>query len=82
MMQTDELEKILGYPPSRETKLQIMNYARNNNLTPGEAASKFAMPVMLFINEDGKTYDYEGEKLTPDQLNAKYPFHRFVLIRS
>ena len=81
-MQTDELSKILGYEPGREQRLIIMRYARDHQLTPGEAASKFAMPVMLFENEDGKTYDYEGEKLTPDQLNAKYPFHRFVLIRS
>ena len=81
-MQKDELEKILGYPPTRETKLQIMTYARNNNLTPGQAANKFAMPVMLFINADGKTYDYKGESLTRAQLDEKYPFHKFVLIRS
>lgn len=81
-MQSNELEKILGYPPTRETKMQIMKYARENNLTPGEATSKFAMPNMLIENEDGKTFEYEGENLTPDQLNTKYPFHKFVLIRS
>lgn len=82
MMQTDELEKILGYPPSRETKLQIMNYARNNNLTPGQAANKFAMPSMLFINEDNQTYTFNGEDLTPAQLDERYPYNKFVLIRT
>lgn len=81
-MQKDELEKILGYPPTRETKLQIMTYARNNNLTPGQAANKFALPVMLFANEDNQTYTYKGESLTRAQLDEKYPFHKFVLIRS
>jgi len=40
------------------------------------------MPVMLFINADGKTYAYKGESLTRAQLDEKYPFHKFVLIRS
>lgn len=81
-MQTDELSKILGYEPGREQRLIIMRYARDHQLTPGEAASKFAMPVMLFINADGKTYDYKGESLTRAQLDEKYPFHKFVLIRT
>lgn len=81
MMQTDELEKILGYPPSREMMLQVLKYARSNQMTPMEAAQTFAMPNLLFENENG-CFEFEGQTLTPDQLNAKYPFHRFVLIRS
>ena len=81
-MQTDELSKILGYEPGREQRLIIMRYARDHQLTPGEAASKFAMPVMLFINADGKTYAYKGESYTPEQLKQKFPYYRFVFIRS
>ncbi len=80
-MNKNELEKILGYPPSREMMLQILKYARENNLTPPEAANFFAMPNLLIENENG-TFDFEGETLTTDQLNKKYPFYRFVLIRS
>lgn len=81
-MQTDELSKILGYEPGREQRLIIMRYARDHQLTPGEAASKFAMPNMLFINQDGKTYDFEGERYTPEQLKKKFPYYRFVMIRT
>ena len=81
-MQTDELSKILGYEPGREQRLIIMRYARDHNLTPPETAQKFGMPNMLFINQDGKTYDFEGESYTPEQLKQKFPYYRFVFIRS
>ena len=81
-MSNDELSEILNYEPSIEQRKQIMTYARNNNLTPGQAANKFALPVMLFANEDNQTYTYKGESLTRAQLDEKYPFHKFVLIRT
>ena len=81
-MNNDELAKILGYEPSKEQRLVIMRYARDHDLTPPEAANLFAFPSMLFINADGKTYDYKGESLTRAQLDEKYPFHKFVLIRT
>lgn len=81
-MNKTELEKILGYPPSREGMLQVLKYARENQLTPMEAAQKISMPNMLFINQDGKTYDFEGESYTPEQLKKKFPYYRFVLIRT
>lgn len=80
-MNNDELAKILGYEPGREQRLIIMRYARDHNLTPPEAAQTFAMPNLLFENENG-TFEFEGENLTPEQLNAKYPYYKFVLIRS
>lgn len=81
-MNNDELEKILGFKPSREMRLQILKYARSNQLTPGESAQKFAMPNILFINEDNTTYDFEGERYTPEQLKKKFPYYRFVMIRT
>lgn len=81
-MNKNELEKILGYPPTREVMLQVLKFARENQLTPMEAAQKFAMPNMLFINEDNTTYDFEGESYTPEQLKKKFPYYRFVMIRT
>jgi hypothetical protein len=81
-MNNDELAKILGYEPSREQRLVIMRYARDHQMTPGEAASKFSLPAMLFVNDDGETFEYEGENLTSEQLNTKYPYNRFVFIRT
>ena len=80
-MNKTELEKILGYPPSREMMLQVLKYARSNQMTPMEAAQTFAMPNLLFENENG-CFEFEGQTLTPDQLKKKYPFHRFIFIRS
>jgi len=80
-MNNDELAKILGYEPSREQRLVIMRYARDHDLTPPEAANLFAFPVLLFVNPDGVTFDYERESLTPDELKAKYPYYKLVFIR-
>jgi len=81
-MSNDELSKILGYEPSREQRLQIMRYARDHQIPPGEAAARFSLPAMLFVNDDGNTFEHEGENLTPEELKAKYPYNRFVFIRS
>ncbi len=75
----DELIELLSYEPGREQRLMILREVKESGLTIAEVADKYAMPP-LFIKADDGTIEYKGQKMTPEQFNAKFPHRRFVTI--
>lgn len=75
----DELIELLSYEPGREQRLMILREVKETGKTIAEVADKYAMPP-LFIKADDGMIEYKGEKMTPEQFNAKFPYRRFVTI--
>lgn len=76
----DNLDDILGYKPGRELKRLILEeVAKGKTLV--EAAQAFSMPP-LFIQDKNGLISYKGECMTPEQFRERYPYTKYVLIRT
>ena len=73
------LTELLGYRPGREQRLMILKEVKESGLSIAEVADKFSMPP-LFKKDVNGMIEYKGEKMTPEQFNAKFPHRRFVTL--
>ena len=75
----DKLESILGYPAGKELKKMIIKMAKTEGISVEEAASKFQMPELQILDNEG-TFTLDGVKQTPSEFKAANPFRRLYVI--
>jgi hypothetical protein len=80
-IKNDELERLIGYSPSKQMRIEILKEVREGK-TIEEAASKFNLATMAILDADGK-FNYNGQRVTPDEwreINPLGEFGKIVII--
>jgi hypothetical protein len=78
-MTNDMMTQTLGFTPSRELRLQIMEYARNKGISIPEATKQFSLPDIVVPDENDMISTEEGD-MTLDEYEKKYPFRKLIII--
>jgi len=74
-IKNDELERLIGYSPSKQMRIEILKEVREGK-TIEEAASKFNLPTMAILDADGK-FDFEDRRITPQEWHKINPLKEF-----
>ena len=76
-----ELSELLGFSPSPELVRMILNDVQTTGKCIEECADKYAMPPMFIVGY-GDSFKYRGETMTPEIFKQRFPYRRFVVIRT
>lgn len=76
------LTELLGHEPGREMTLMILKEVKESGKCIEEVADKYALPPMFIMTHGRTTFEYNGEVMTPAQFHERFPFRRFVTIKS
>lgn len=79
MKKKDELTEILGYEPGRGQRLEFLKQVQETGKSIQEVASNYAMPE-IHIKDDTGMIEVEGQKITPEEFEAKHPYKKIVTI--
>lgn len=77
----DALEKMIGFTPSKQMRIDILKEVREGK-TLQEAAAKWNLGEMAVLDDNGK-FLYEGKRITPEEwrkINPLGEFGKIVII--
>ncbi|OQC43173.1 MAG: hypothetical protein BWX60_01100 [Candidatus Marinimicrobia bacterium ADurb.Bin030] len=80
-MNKKNLTELLGYEPGAELKRMILDDVKTSGLSIEECADKYAMPPQFIVGR-GSTFEYNGETMTSEEFQRRFPYRRFVIIRT
>jgi len=75
----DELTELLGYPPIKEFRLQLIAEAEAAGEPLAKIANRYCMPAMGIPDENG-IFIHNGEKFTKESWSARWPYRTLTLI--
>jgi len=78
--EVDIMSEVLGFEPSKEMRLLILNEVKESGKSIAEVAGKRAMPPMFSPDENGLV-TYKGEKMTMDEFHKRYPYSKSIVIK-
>lgn len=73
------LTELMGFEPGRDQRIQILRECKESGKSIEEVCDKYALPPLFVIRDDG-TFLYNGETMTKEQFNQRFPFRRFVTV--
>ena len=71
---------MLGFDPNRQLKEMIFADMEREQLPIEVISQRYALPEIFILNSPADLIEYNGEKMTLDQFQARYPFRKFVKI--
>ena len=78
-MNKKTLTQVIGYEPSATMKKMILADVQASGISIEQAASKYALPVMVLPSDNGMIHEL-GETYTVEQFKERFPFRRIVTI--
>lgn len=75
----DYLEELLSYPPTKETRILILEEMKTTGKSLEECADRFALPPSFILDDQG-FFLYEGQRMTSEEFKKKFPFRRFYVL--
>ena len=79
-MNKKTLTQFIGYEPSATMKKMILADVQASGISIEEAASKYALPVMVLPSDKGMITE-NGQTYTVEQFKERFPFRKIVIIK-
>jgi hypothetical protein len=82
MKSKTDLAELLSYDPSPElVRMILADVKATGNCCIEECADKYAMPPQFIVGR-GSTFEYNGETMTSEEFQRRFPYRRFVIVRT
>jgi len=81
MKSKTDLAELLSYDPSPELVRMILADVQTTGKCIEECADKYAMPPQFIVGR-GNTFQYNGETMTSEEFQRRFPYRRFIIVRT
>ena len=81
MKSKTDLAELLSYDPSPELVRIILSDVQATGKCIEVCADKYAMPPQFIVGR-GSTFEYNGETMTSVEFQRRFPYRRFVIVRT
>ena len=81
MKSKTDLAELLSYDPSPELVRMILADVQTTGKCIAACADRYAMPPQFIVGR-GNTFEYNGETMTAETFKQRFPYRRFVIVRT